>query len=130
MTKILVVDDETDVRRLIEVKLKKEGFEVVTAADGVEGVEMAKAENPDLIVMDVMMPRLDGYSATKQIKTEMDPAPVVVMLTAKGQQSDVIEGLVGGADDYIVKPFAPRELIARIQVALIKAGKQVKVNPE
>jgi OmpR family response regulator RpaB len=130
MTKILVVDDEADVRRLIEVKLKKAGFEVVTAADGMEGVETAKSENPDLVVMDVMMPRMDGYTATKQIKAEMDPAPVVVMLTAKGQESDVVEGLVGGADDYMVKPFAPRELIARIQVALIKVGKRVTVNPE
>jgi DNA-binding response OmpR family regulator len=130
MTKILVVDDEVDVRRLIEVKLKKAGFEVLTAADGLEGLETAKAENPDMVVMDVMMPRMDGFTAVKHIKAEMNPAPVVLMLTAKGQESDVIEGLTGGADDYMVKPFAPRELIARIQVALIKAGKKVTVNPE
>ena len=72
--KILTVDDEPDVRRLIEIKLKKAGFEVITAADGEEGVEKAKAENPDLILMDVMMPKMDGYTAVEKIKTEMDPA--------------------------------------------------------
>jgi two-component system alkaline phosphatase synthesis response regulator PhoP len=122
--KILTVDDEPDVRRLIEIKLKKAGFEVITAADGEEGVEKAKAENPDLILMDVMMPKMDGYTAVEKIKTEMDPAPLVMMLTAKGTEDDVMQGLVGGADDYITKPFAPRELIARVKVALIKAGRK------
>ena len=122
--KILTVDDEPDVRRLIEVKLKKAGFEVITAVDGEEGVEKAKAENPDLILMDVMMPKMDGYTAVEKIKTEMDPAPLVMMLTAKGTEDDVMQGLVGGADDYITKPFAPRELVARVKVALIKAGRK------
>jgi two-component system alkaline phosphatase synthesis response regulator PhoP len=122
--KILTVDDEPDVRRLIEIKLKKAGFEVITAVDGEEGVEKAKAENPDLILMDVMMPKMDGYTAVEKIKTEMDPAPLVMMLTAKGTEDDVMQGLVGGADDYITKPFAPRELIARVKVALIKAGRK------
>jgi two-component system alkaline phosphatase synthesis response regulator PhoP len=122
--KILTVDDEPDVRRLIEIKLKKAGFEVITAADGEEGVEKAKAENPDLVLMDVMMPKMDGYTAVEKIKTEMDPAPLVMMLTAKGTEDDVMQGLVGGADDYITKPFAPRELVARVTVALIKAGRK------
>ena len=122
--KILTVDDEPDVRRLIEVKLKKAGFEVITAVDGEEGVEKAKAEKPDLILMDVMMPKMDGYTAVEKIKTEMDPAPLVMMLTAKGTEDDVMQGLVGGADDYITKPFAPRELVARVKVALIKAGRK------
>ncbi len=120
--KILTVDDEPDVRRLIEVKLRKAGFEVITAVDGEEGVEKAKAEKPDLILMDVMMPKMDGYTAVKKIKKEMHPAPLVMMLTAKGTEDDVMEGLVGGADDYITKPFAPRELVARVKVVLIKAG--------
>jgi len=122
--KILTVDDEPDVRRLIEIKLKKAGFEVITAADGEEGVEKAKAENPDLILMDVMMPKMDGYTAVEKIKTEMNPAPLVMMLTAKGTEDDVMQGLVGGADDYITKPFAPRELVARVKVVLIKAGRK------
>ena len=122
--KILTVDDEPDVRRLIQIKLKKAGFEVITAVDGEEGVEKAKAEEPDLILMDVMMPKMTGYEALAKIKEEMDPAPLVLMLTAKGTEDDVMEGLIGGADDYITKPFAPRELIARIKVALIKAGRK------
>jgi two-component system alkaline phosphatase synthesis response regulator PhoP len=122
--KILTVDDEPDVRRLIEIKLKKAGFEVITAVDGEEGVAKAKAENPDLILMDVMMPKMDGFTAVEKIKAEMDPAPLVMMLTAKGTEDDVMQGLVGGADDYITKPFAPRELIARVKVALIKAGRK------
>jgi two-component system alkaline phosphatase synthesis response regulator PhoP len=122
--KVLAVDDEDDVRRLIQVKLKKAGFEVVTATNGEDGVAAAKRENPDVIIMDWMMPKMDGPTATAKIKAECDPAPIVIMLTAKGTEADVIQGLVGGADDYIVKPFAPRELIARVNVALVKAGKQ------
>lgn len=122
--KVLAVDDEDDVRRLIEIKLKKAGFEVITATNGEEGVEKCLAEQPDVVIMDWMMPKMDGPTATARIKAECDPAPIVLMLTAKGAETDVIQGLVGGADDYIVKPFAPRELIARVNVALVKAGKQ------
>lgn len=122
--KILTVDDEPDVRRLIQIKLQKAGFEVITAVDGEEGVALAKAENPDLILMDVMMPKMDGFTAVEIIKNEMHPAPLVMMLTAKGTEDDVMQGLVGGADDYITKPFAPRELVARVKVTLIKAGRK------
>jgi len=122
--KVLAVDDEDDVRRLIQVKLKKAGFEVITATNGEEGVALAKSEQPDVVIMDWMMPKMDGPTATALIKAECDPAPIVLMLTAKGAENDIIQGLMGGADDYIVKPFAPRELIARVNVALVKAGKQ------
>ena len=121
--KILTVDDEPDVRRLIEIKLKKAGFEVITAADGEEGVQMAIAELPDLILMDVMMPKMDGFTAVGRIREEQVDS-VIIMLTAKGTEDDVMQGLVGGADDYITKPFAPRELVARVKVALIKAGRK------
>ena len=104
--KVLVVDDEDGIRHLIEVKLKKAGFEVVTGSDGEEGVALAKSENPDVVIMDWMMPNMDGPTATTIIKTECDPAPIVLMLTAKGTESDVVQGLVGGADDYIIKPFS------------------------
>jgi DNA-binding response OmpR family regulator len=77
-----------------------------------------------------MMPKMDGYTAAAKIKAEVSPAPIVIMLTAKGAEADVVEGLTGGADDYIVKPFAPRELIARVNVALIKAGKQARITAE
>ena len=125
--KILAVDDEDDVRRLIQIKLKKEGFDVLTAVNGLEGFEKARDEHPDVVLLDVMMPKMDGYTAAAKIKAEVSPAPIVIMLTARGAEADVVEGLTGGADDYIVKPFAPRELIARINVALIKAGKQARI---
>jgi two-component system alkaline phosphatase synthesis response regulator PhoP len=121
--RVLAVDDEPDVLRLIEIKLKKVGFEVLTARDGEEGLNKAVAERPDVVLMDVMMPKMDGFTAAGKIKEQMQSPPLILMLTAKGQESDVVRGLSGGADDYIVKPFAPRELIARINVALIKAGK-------
>ena len=126
--KVLAVDDEDDVRRLIQIKLKKAGFEVITAVNGEEAVATCLAERPDVVIMDWMMPLMDGPTATAKIKAECDPAPIVLMLTAKGAETDVVEGLVGGADDYIIKPFAPRELIARVNVALVKAGKQPMIT--
>ena len=123
-TRVLAVDDEPSVLRLVEIKLKKAGFEVLTARDGEEGLQTAVSERPDVVLLDVMMPKMDGFTAAGKIKEQMQPAPIILMLTAKGQESDVVRGLSGGADDYIIKPFAPRELIARINVALIKAGKQ------
>jgi two-component system alkaline phosphatase synthesis response regulator PhoP len=128
--RILAVDDEPDVLRLVEIKLKKAGFEVLTARDGEEGLNKAISERPDVVLMDVMMPRMDGFTAASKIKEQMQPAPLILMLTAKGQENDVVRGLSGGADDYIIKPFAPRELIARINVALIKAGKPAVVLQE
>ena len=128
--KVLAVDDEDHVRRLIETKLKKAGFEVIIAVNGEEGVEKCKSEQPDVVIMDWMMPKMDGPTATAIIKAECNPAPIVLMLTAKGSESDVVQGLVGGADDYIIKPFAPRELIARVNVALVKAGNQPLMREE
>ena len=122
--RVLAVDDEPDVLGLVETKLQKAGFEVTTATNGQEAVERAVSEKPDVIIMDVMMPKLDGLSACTQIKTQMgELAPIIILLTARGQESDVVEGLGCGADDYMVKPFAPRELVARVNVALMKAGK-------
>jgi two-component system alkaline phosphatase synthesis response regulator PhoP len=128
--RVLAVDDEPDVLRLVEIKLKKAGFEVLTARDGEEGLNRAIAERPDVVLLDVMMPKMDGFTAAGMIKEQVQPAPLILMLTAKGQESDVVKGLTGGADDYIIKPFAPRELIARINVALIKAGKPAVVAQE
>lgn len=121
--KVLAVDDEQDILRLVEIKLKKAGFEVVTARDGEEGMRKALTEKPDVVLLDVMMPKMDGYTAARRIKDEVKPVPIVLMLTARGQEADMLRGIKEGADDYVVKPFAPRELIARINVALIKAGK-------
>lgn len=121
----LVVDDEADILHLIEIKLKKAGFEVVTAHDGQEGLDKALAEKPDIMLVDVMMPKMDGYTVVSEVRQQLgSEAPLIIFLTAKGQEADVVKGLSTGADDYIIKPFAPRELIARINVILIKHGKQ------
>ncbi|GAC1431777.1 MAG: hypothetical protein NVS4B1_30450 [Ktedonobacteraceae bacterium] len=120
----LVVDDEADILRLIEIKLKKAGFEVLTAHDGLEGLEKALAEKPDIMLVDVMMPRMDGYTVVSEVRQKLGTeAPVIILLTAKGQEADIVKGLTSGADDYIIKPFSPRELIARINVVMIKSGK-------
>ncbi|RNC67245.1 MAG: DNA-binding response regulator [Desulfuromonadales bacterium] len=122
--RILAVDDEADVLHLLETKLGKAGYEVSTARNGEEGVEKALAERPDIMVVDVMMPKKDGYEVVAEVKGMLgDDAPVIILLTAKGQEQDVIRGLSGGADDYIVKPFSPRELLERIRVALIRRGR-------
>ncbi len=124
----LVVDDETDILRLISIKLKKAGFEVVTARDGQEGLDKALAEKPDIMLVDVMMPRMDGYSVVSEVRQQLgSEAPIIILLTAKGQEVDVVKGLSSGADDYIIKPFSPRELIARINFVLIKSGKHTNI---
>ena len=124
----LVVDDEKDILRLIEIKLKKAGFEVVTARDGLEGLEKALAEKPDIMLVDVMMPQMDGYTVVSEVRQRLgSEAPIIILLTAKGQEADVVKGLTSGADDYIIKPFSPRELIARINVVLIKSGKHANI---
>jgi DNA-binding response OmpR family regulator len=122
--RILAIDDEEDILRLIEIKLTKAGFEVLTARDGQQALERALAEKPDLMLVDVMMPRRDGYSVVSEVKQRLGAeAPIIILLTARGQETDVVQGLTNGADDYIIKPFSPRELIARINVVLIKRGK-------
>ena len=117
----LVVDDEVDILRLIEIKLRKAGFEVMTARDGQEGLSKALAEKPDLMLVDVVMPKLDGFSLVSEVRKALGgAAPVIILLTSKGEEADVVKGLNSGADDYIIKPFSSHELIARIQVTLIK----------
>jgi DNA-binding response OmpR family regulator len=121
--RVLAADDEPDILRLIEIKLTRAGFDVITARDGEEALRAAERARPDLVLLDVMMPKMDGYSVAHEIRARVSPPPVILMLTAKGQEADVVRGLRAGADDYVVKPFAPRDLIARMNVALLKAGK-------
>ncbi|NOY97880.1 MAG: response regulator [Chloroflexi bacterium] len=124
MTKILIAEDERDIRDLIAFTLRFAGYEVVTAANGEEAVESAAQETPDLILLDVRMPRMTGYDACKLIKS--DPALVdipVVFLSAKGQESEIQTGLEAGAEEYLLKPFAPDELTARVRAILSKFGK-------
>ncbi len=114
--KILIADDENSIRKLVRSYLESESFEVIDATNGVEAVEMARSHQPDLIVLDVGMPQLDGIEALRQIRTFSDV--YIVMLTARSDEVDKLIGLSVGADDYLTKPFSPRELIARIKAVL------------
>jgi two-component system KDP operon response regulator KdpE len=111
--RILVVDDEERILNFLSTKLKASGYEVLTAPDGVKGLEQAQAQEPDLVVLDLLMPRMDGLEMLKQLRT-FSPIPVII-LTAKGADTDRIKGLQLGADDYLPKPFNPDELVARIE---------------
>jgi OmpR family response regulator RpaB len=114
--KILVADDEISIRQIVEARLKMAGYEVVTAADGAEAVELVKSEQPNLIVLDIMMPKMDGLQVCREVRKNLTTP--IIMLTAKGDVIDRIQALELGADDYVVKPFSPRELEARIKAVL------------
>ena len=114
--KILVVDDEASIRRILETQLSMIGYIVVTAADGEEALAAYKKELPNLIILDIMMPKLDGYGVCQEIRKDSDIP--IIMLTALGDVADRITGLELGADDYVVKPFSPKELEARIKAIL------------
>ena len=124
--KILVVDDEEDIVELLEYNLKKEGYQVFKAMTGEEALELAKGEAPDLIILDLMLPGLDGLEVCKILKkdTRTDSIPIV-MLTAKGEESDIIIGLELGADDYITKPFSPKVLLARVKTVLRRSEEKL-----
>ena len=119
MTRILVVDDSPTQMMGVTKILQKHGIEIITAEDGEEAVSKASSELPDLILMDVVMPNLNGFQATRQITKNADTQHIpVIMLTAKTEEDNVIRGLESGADDYLTKPFSPRELVARIKALL------------
>ncbi len=114
--KILVVDDEDSIVKIIKYNLEKEGFDVLTACDGEEGYKLASEKKPDLILLDIMMPKMDGYEVCKKIR-EKSSVPII-MLTARAEEVDKVVGLELGADDYVTKPFGNRELIARVKAHL------------
>ena len=116
MAKILVVDDEMNIRRVVKEYAEFEGHEVFEAENGMQAISMVKEDNFDLIIMDVMMPKLDGFSTCKEIK-KYKTIPVI-MLSARGEEYDKLFGFELGIDDYVVKPFSPKELMARIKVVL------------
>lgn len=116
-TKVLVVDDEQSIVTLLKYNLEQAGFEVITAMDGEEGKRLAELESPDIIVLDLMLPKLDGMEVCKLLRQERIMTPIL-MLTAKDDELDKILGLELGADDYMVKPFSPREVIARVKAIL------------
>ena len=113
---ILVVDDETRIVRMIRMNLEHDGYEVIEAYSGQQALDMVRSRMPNLVILDVMMPGLDGYE-TLQILREISQVPVI-MLTAKGEEEDRIRGLELGADDYVTKPFSPRELMSRVKAVL------------
>lgn len=116
MSKILVVDDDINIVKLIKLYLEKEDYTVCTASDGTEALDVWKRENPALVVLDIMMPRLDGNGVCREIRKTSDVP--IIMLTAKGETFDKVLSLELGADDYLVKPFEPKELVARIKAIL------------
>lgn len=117
--KILIVDDEKDIVKMLSYNLKKEGYRTVDARDGEDALELVLREHPDLILLDLMLPGIDGLEVCKQLKKEPKTSRIpIIMLTAKIQETDKIVGLELGADDYVSKPFSPKELIARIKAVL------------
>ncbi len=116
MTKILVIDDEPSITKLVSAYLEPEGYEVYTAADGNTGLKAARAFKPDLIILDLMLPGIDGIELLSRLRRESQV--YVILLTAKTEETDKIVGLSVGADDYVTKPFSPRELTARVKAAL------------
>ena len=115
--KILVIEDEPNMVAGLRDNFEFEGYEVVTARDGVEGLERALQESPDLVVLDVMMPRMSGLEVCRQLRAKRPSIPII-MLTARGQEVDKVVGLELGADDYVTKPFSIRELLARVKAIL------------
>lgn len=126
--KILVVDDKAEIRKLLKSYFTQEGFEVVTAADGQEALFVARHEKPDVVLLDLMMPNLNGYDFLRRFSRES--ATPVIVLTAKVEESDKVLGLELGADDYVIKPFSPRELVARVRAVLRRVEKTQRQPPQ
>lgn len=130
--KILVVEDEASVRKLVTSYLKKDGYEVIEADDGDKAIKTARREHPDLIVLDIMLPGIDGLEVCRVLRAESDV--FVLMLTARTEETDKLVGLGIGADDYLTKPFSPRELVARVKAILRRArtepeGEKLRAGP-
>ncbi len=124
MTKILVAEDERDIRELIGFTLRFAGFDVVLVENGAQAIEKALVECPDLILLDVRMPKITGYDACRQLKENPATSQIpVVFLSAKGQEGEIEQGLASGADQYIVKPFAPDELVNQVK-DILKSSKR------
>lgn len=125
--KVVLIEDEPDIAEVIEYNLSREGYKVFLAYNGLEGLETVKRERPDVVLLDLMLPELDGIEICRRIRENpMTRSLPIIMVTAKGEESDVVLGLELGADDYVTKPFSPRELVARIKAVLRRGsgGKQ------
>lgn len=126
--KVLVVDDEKNIVSILAFNLKKEGYEVITAYDGKQAIEAAFKEDPDLILLDIMMPEINGFEACKKIREKMNTP--IIMLTARAEELDKVLGLELGADDYVTKPFSVRELIARVKANLRRKPEVNEIKQE
>ena len=128
--KILIVEDEHDILQLIKLYLEKEGFRTVAAKTGTEGLQCAKQEKPDLVVLDLMLPEIDGLEVCKRLRSAPETAMLpIIMLTAKAEESDTVVGLELGADDYVTKPFSPKTLVARIKALLRRLDQKPDESP-
>ena len=126
--KVLIIEDEKDIVKMLDYNLRKEGFRVFSANNGEDGLDMARRENPDLILLDLMLPEMDGLDVCKAVKNDAKTTHIpIIILTAKAQESDKVVGLELGADDYVTKPFSPRELIARIKAVLRRLKEKDKL---
>ena len=126
---ILIVEDEQDIRELLAYNLEKEGYATVQAADGKEGLELARSRKPDLILLDLMLPKMDGLAVCRELERDSGTVRIpIIMLTARGEDVDRILGFELGADDYVVKPFNIRELLLRIR-AILRRQVMVESNP-
>ncbi len=128
--RVLVIDEDLDTLRLISIKLSKAGFEVFLARDGEEGLSVAMAQKPHLIIMEVLLAKVDGPVLLGRLKAEVEPAPLILILSDKDQDENIAAGLSAGADDYMSKPFSPQVLQERVRVNLIKAEQLAPVSGE
>ncbi len=128
MSKILVVDDEFRIRQIIRKYAEFEGYEVEEAVDGMQAIEVCRKNSFDLIIMDVMMPELDGFSACREIRKFCDTP--IIMLSARGEEYDKIHGFELGSDDYVVKPFSPKELMMRVNAVIKRTGSSSETEPK
>ncbi|WP_432353853.1 response regulator transcription factor [Sporosarcina sp. A2] len=132
MTKLLVVDDDPHIRELMKIFLSKEGFSIVEATDGEEALSVLETEKIDLIILDIMMPNMDGWAFCQEVRTYYSDSLPVLMVTAKGETAQKVKGFDLGADDYLVKPFAPAELMARVRALLkrykISVSNQIEIG--
>ncbi len=124
--KILVVDDEADLVETLKVRLEVSGYDVLVAGDGQQGLKMARTENPDLLILDLMLPKLDGYRVCRMLKFDEKYKDIpIILFSARVQESDVKMGEEQGADAYVTKPFEPKALLAKIEELLIKYNKKI-----
>ncbi|MGQ0810121.1 MAG: response regulator transcription factor [Nitrospiraceae bacterium] len=128
--KILIVEDEKDILQLVKLYLEKEGFRTITAMTGLEGLKQIKTEHPDLVILDLMLPEMDGLEICKKIRTSRETALLpIIMLTAKAEETDTIVGLELGADDYVTKPFSPKALLARVKALFRRLERSQEEGP-